>query len=259
VYFVRHNGGSVWFDSLGKPWPKHSCFFDDIGAARLRVSLAEPVERGDQFFGVVTETEVTRPGEAGRIVVKCSDGRVIDREFNTPFDLTRFPGSLVVVEESEPERYRLHTVDPNANVVEVYDCPKLGQAVVFDPRRQEGASRQDTRVWLTRDKRWASFRTFHFWRIVGPVDGMTAAQIAVEYEESAPYPRMNDAGAELFDALINGRVPPGVVEVVIFADTPYERTFYLPASLTDQQVEEWIKQVEVVLSQLPVQVEEESD
>ena len=26
VYFVRHNGGSVWFDELGKPWPKHPCF-----------------------------------------------------------------------------------------------------------------------------------------------------------------------------------------------------------------------------------------
>lgn len=26
VFFVRHNGGSVWFDSLGYPWPKHRCF-----------------------------------------------------------------------------------------------------------------------------------------------------------------------------------------------------------------------------------------
>jgi hypothetical protein len=29
VYFVRHNRGSVWFDYLGQPWPKHSCFDDD--------------------------------------------------------------------------------------------------------------------------------------------------------------------------------------------------------------------------------------
>lgn len=26
VYFIRHNGGSVWVDSLGWPWPKHACF-----------------------------------------------------------------------------------------------------------------------------------------------------------------------------------------------------------------------------------------
>jgi hypothetical protein len=28
VYFVRHNGGSVWFDHLGLPWPKHPCLDD---------------------------------------------------------------------------------------------------------------------------------------------------------------------------------------------------------------------------------------
>jgi hypothetical protein len=28
VYFVRHNGGSVWFNHLGQPWPKHSCFVE---------------------------------------------------------------------------------------------------------------------------------------------------------------------------------------------------------------------------------------
>lgn len=26
VYFLRHNGGSVWLDELGWPWPKHGCF-----------------------------------------------------------------------------------------------------------------------------------------------------------------------------------------------------------------------------------------
>lgn len=26
VYFVRHNGGSAWFDGLGPPWDKHPCF-----------------------------------------------------------------------------------------------------------------------------------------------------------------------------------------------------------------------------------------
>ena len=26
VYFIRHNGGSVYVDDLGWPWPKHGCF-----------------------------------------------------------------------------------------------------------------------------------------------------------------------------------------------------------------------------------------
>jgi hypothetical protein len=25
VYFVRYNGGTVWFDDLGAPWDKHEC------------------------------------------------------------------------------------------------------------------------------------------------------------------------------------------------------------------------------------------
>lgn len=39
VFFIRHNGGSVWIDPpLGPPWYKHSCFEDSRGATE-RVSL----------------------------------------------------------------------------------------------------------------------------------------------------------------------------------------------------------------------------
>jgi len=38
VWFVRHNGGSVWLDDLGRPWPKHPCFdeAESPAAATLR-------------------------------------------------------------------------------------------------------------------------------------------------------------------------------------------------------------------------------
>lgn len=26
VYFLRYNGGAIWLDAMGWPWPKHSCF-----------------------------------------------------------------------------------------------------------------------------------------------------------------------------------------------------------------------------------------
>ena len=29
IYFVRHNGGTVFFDHLGQPWPKHKCLIGD--------------------------------------------------------------------------------------------------------------------------------------------------------------------------------------------------------------------------------------
>ena len=30
VFFIRHNGGCVWLDSLGWPWPKHECMLGEI-------------------------------------------------------------------------------------------------------------------------------------------------------------------------------------------------------------------------------------
>jgi hypothetical protein len=35
VFFVRHNGGAVWFDELGWPWPKHACFDGERGQTSL--------------------------------------------------------------------------------------------------------------------------------------------------------------------------------------------------------------------------------
>jgi hypothetical protein len=32
VFFLRHNGGSVWLDSVGWPWPKHPCFENEAPA-----------------------------------------------------------------------------------------------------------------------------------------------------------------------------------------------------------------------------------
>ena len=38
MFFIRHNGGSVWLDELGWPWPKHACFNDATsGDTSLRV------------------------------------------------------------------------------------------------------------------------------------------------------------------------------------------------------------------------------
>jgi hypothetical protein len=92
VFFVRHNGGSVWFDELGHPWPKHECFSEDPYVIQLRRLLTSP----GQVFGVVIETETTRPGEGGRIVVRCSNRTLIDQEFETSANLSLLPGRLVL-------------------------------------------------------------------------------------------------------------------------------------------------------------------
>ncbi len=52
VFFLRHNGGSAWFDDLGVPWPKHSCF-DRAGGKPI-----DPA-RFAVFYGKDTTAKVT--------------------------------------------------------------------------------------------------------------------------------------------------------------------------------------------------------
>jgi hypothetical protein len=47
VFFVRHNGGAVWFDELGKPWDKHGCFDLPVPPLDLDVESFEIVRVRD--------------------------------------------------------------------------------------------------------------------------------------------------------------------------------------------------------------------
>ncbi|WP_202962356.1 hypothetical protein [Congregibacter litoralis] len=71
VFFLRHNGGSVWVDPpLGWPWYKHSCFNteategQDTLALDYAIDATEPTNVNDAqlVIGVVKSTEV-RPNK----------------------------------------------------------------------------------------------------------------------------------------------------------------------------------------------------
>lgn len=99
--------------SLGRRGQKHACFDDDpIGRAFRSGLVKESTGETAAVFGVVIETVVTRPGQGGRIIVRCSDGTTIDQEFNTPLNLSTLVGQLVRVERGEGGRIRLVPVGP---------------------------------------------------------------------------------------------------------------------------------------------------
>lgn len=109
VFFVRHNGGRVWFDELEPPWQKHGCFDEAPSVAGYRAALMQRLQPSFRsWLGVILETVVTRPGIGGRIVVRCSDGVVIDEEFETYSPLSGLCGLLVVVTRCTDGWIRLH-------------------------------------------------------------------------------------------------------------------------------------------------------
>jgi hypothetical protein len=243
---------------LGKPWPKHACFFDDGYGIRLRSQLAQSSDGIKTTLpGVVAETVVIKPGETGRIVVQCSDGRVIDDEFATASDLTKYPGSLVVVEEREPGKFWLHRVTGNNSVIEVWDCPKLGQILVYDPDSQQGVKETESRFYFWREKRWNTLCDFNIQLLLVPLDNQEMSRIAQQFLQDRPAPPPSKGIQAELKAILTGERPWSAlrsifaakapsIPVVVFAGTSYERRFFLPGVITPERAAKWVTEFEAV-------------
>jgi hypothetical protein len=49
VFFIRHNGGSVWVDELGPPWPKHPCFDGNNEKTHEFISYANEIVEYEDY------------------------------------------------------------------------------------------------------------------------------------------------------------------------------------------------------------------
>jgi hypothetical protein len=75
VFYVRHNGGSAWFDDLGRPWLKHPCFDEPAPVADLRRALRATLSAGrGACFGVVVSVTVEGDPHAPRFDIRWSGG-----------------------------------------------------------------------------------------------------------------------------------------------------------------------------------------
>src|ERR1051326_719939 len=55
VFFIRHNGGSVWVDELGWPWPKQGCFDEYArSSTSLNIWSAKAAGLQNPKLGIVT-------------------------------------------------------------------------------------------------------------------------------------------------------------------------------------------------------------
>ncbi len=94
VYFVRHNGGSVWLDDLGQPWPKHPCFDNDFSEIRQ-----EMINFAASNLHLVTEVSIISQFDKGLITVQVSDGRRLAGEFKYEGDIRNWLGQVVHIDK----------------------------------------------------------------------------------------------------------------------------------------------------------------
>ena len=123
VFFVRHNGGSVWFDSLGKPWPKHACFDttyyhhryyyreEEYGCnetVKVQELLLRYAERyGANSFGIVIEAEDLVKKRENRLRLWYANDKIYSIYINAVYDNTNLLGEIILV--SGNEKYLLLT------------------------------------------------------------------------------------------------------------------------------------------------------
>ena len=54
VFFVRHNGGSVWLDELSPPWPRHGCFTPEPTYTKFLEGFQIPEGTKGLILGILT-------------------------------------------------------------------------------------------------------------------------------------------------------------------------------------------------------------
>lgn len=112
VFFVRHNGGSVLFDDLGKPWPKHNC----SGYSRLD-ALGQYIDKTiknwvnalpDSMIGVVVET-YTINSLKKKLIVKCPDDSELEIRISCALAINEFMHDLVIFSPTAKKLFRPYT------------------------------------------------------------------------------------------------------------------------------------------------------
>ena len=111
VYFVRHNGESVWFDELGQPWPKHPCYYEPINLSRGEAQATKAIETWIHrlrrpFVGVVIDATVDKATQAKYLHLHCTDDKVRQVRVYVTFSLEGSIGEFVIYSNEDGQLVR---------------------------------------------------------------------------------------------------------------------------------------------------------
>ena len=119
VFFVRHNGGSVWFDALGKPWPKHGCFDKNTDVHQITWRLMQSAEGVTApLYGLVIAVEISTGGSLDRIIVKCEDNALATVYVPTQNNHGNLVGELVILSHTDKK-----IIHPHISASTVFSFP----------------------------------------------------------------------------------------------------------------------------------------
>jgi hypothetical protein len=112
VFFIRHNGGSVWIDPpLGPPWTKHGCF-ESPTEGNAKNSLASDYAIKTTYLnasgapiGVVKSSEVDDEGRS--TILEFHTGRAGHQRIKTKFNAGFLLGKLCMYSLTEKQIWAL--------------------------------------------------------------------------------------------------------------------------------------------------------
>lgn len=133
VFFIQHNGGSVWIEPpLGPPWPKHACFAGPATsssqvslAAEYKIDLSS-TSATRASIGIVSSSHVRPDGKSTELLFERGNtGHV---QFVARFNASYLLGKLCIHSPSTNEVWALDAAEYRFSLLsgvnhEMLNCP----------------------------------------------------------------------------------------------------------------------------------------
>jgi hypothetical protein len=105
VYFIRHNGGSVWVNPpLGWPWPKHGCF-DEPSHRDSYSCIASLTDSRSSFvspnLALVNQISCLGSPQGPKLQIGCLDGTFVLARGTPDLDYNELLGELVILSRED--------------------------------------------------------------------------------------------------------------------------------------------------------------
>lgn len=142
VYFIRHNGGSVWVDELGWPWPKHACFDEPSEPTRTFSTWATKSSGlTNPKLGIVIQFQKPFQHTEPLLIVRLTDSSVVSVVLRWTPPEGSLLGALVVL--SKEDNMLLHEKHAEIPIQSYVDSQPMVKSRVKCPHCHDWIDSED--------------------------------------------------------------------------------------------------------------------